>query len=142
MKNWKRYTGILLFIALWASLCAFAWLKPASASSDAERRPLAQMPEVSTQMLLSGKFMRQFADYAVDQFPLRDSFRTLKALYSYYVLGQKDNNGIYIEDGCAAKMEYPLNETSVQYAADRFNELYARYLRANGGTIYFAAVPD
>ena len=141
-KNLNRYIGIVLVIALWGSLTAFAWGKPATASSDSERRPLAQMPQFTAQTLLSGRFMREFADYAVDQFPLRDPFREMKALYSYYVLGQKDNNGIYIEDGYAAKMEYPLNETSLQYAADRFNDLYRMLLKKNGGKIYFAAVPD
>ncbi len=141
-KNFIRYTGVALVIALWISLTAFAWFKPASASSESERRPLAQMPELSTQTLLSGRFMREFADYAVDQFPLRDPFRQMKALYTYYVLGQKDNNGIYLHDGYAAKMEYPMDESSLSYAAARFQELYEKYLKDNGGTIYFAVVPD
>ena len=138
----KRYIGIILVIALWISLTVFAWGKPAAAASDSERRPLAQMPEFNGKTVLSGSFMRDFADYAVDQFPLRDEFRELKALYSYYVLGQKDNNGIYLHDGYATKMEYPLNETSLAYAADRFNALYRSYLRDSEGRIYFAAVPD
>ena len=141
-KNATRFVGVFLVIALWAGLTAFAWMKPAAASSDSERRPLAQMPEFTAKTVLSGKFMREFADYAVDQFPLRDGFRQLQALYTYRVLGQKDNNGIYLHDGYAAKMEYPMNETSVRYAADRFNELYSRYLKKNGGTVYFAVVPD
>ena len=138
----KRYIGIVLVIALWASLTAFAWLRPADAASDSERRPLAQMPEFNQKTVLSGSFMRDFADYAVDQFPLRDEFRELKALYSYYVLGQKDNNGIYLHDGYAAKMEYPLNETSLNHAAERFNDLYKMYLKKSGSRVFFAPVPD
>ena len=138
----KRYIGILLVIALWASLTAFAWLRPSDAASDSERRPLAQMPQFSQKTILSGSFMRDFADYAVDQFPLRDEFRELKALYSYYILGQKDNNGIYLHDGYAAKMEYPMNEKSLRYAADRFNDLYKTLLQKSGSRVFFAAVPD
>lgn len=141
-KNWMRYVGVAVVIALWIGLTAFAWMKPAAAVSESERRPLAQMPQLSGETVLSGKFSREFADYAVDQFPLRDSFRRMKALFSYYILGQKDNNGIYMEYDYAAKMEYPLNEKSVQYAADRFNDLYRKYLKDNGGKIYFAVVPD
>lgn len=141
-KNWIRYVGVAVVIALWISLTAFAWLKPAADASESERRPLAQMPQLSSKMVLSGRFSREFSDYAVDQFPLRDPFRRMKAMFSYYVLGQKDNNGIYLEDGYAAKMEYPLDEKSVAYAADRFNELYGKYLKQNGGKIYFAVVPD
>ena len=136
----KKTISLILVVTLWASLAAFAWLKPPAASSDAERRPLEQFPEVSGESLLSGQFMKDFADYAVDQFPLRDRFRTLNAYLSYYLLGKKDNNGIYLHDGYAAKMEYPLNEASVENAITRFNELYEMYL--TDCDVRFALVPD
>ncbi len=141
-KNWIRIASLLAVAAIWIGLTAFAWFKPAAAVSESERRPLAQMPQLSGKMLLSGKFSEAFADYAVDQFPLRDTLRTVKAMFTYYVLGQKDNNGIYLSDGYAAKMDYPLDEYSVEYAADRFEALYESYLKDNGGKIYFAMVPD
>ena len=136
----KRTISLILVVALWASLTAFAWLKPPAASSDAERRPLEQFPEVSGESLLSGQFMKDFADYAVDQFPHRDHFRTLNAYLSYYLLGKKDNNGIYLHDGYAAKMEYPMDETSIQNAIARFSELYEMYL--TDCNVRFALVPD
>ena len=136
----KRTISLILILALWASLVAFAWLRPADASSDAERRPLAQFPEVGAEALLSGEFMSEFADYAVDQFPLRDSFRTLNAYLTYYLLGKLDNNGIYLHDGYAAKMEYPMDEASVNSAIARFTELYERYL--TDCRVRFALVPD
>ena len=136
----KKTISLILVLAIWASLTAFAWLKPPAASSDAERRPLEQFPELSGESLLSGQFMKDFADYAVDQFPLRDRFRTLNAYLSYYLLGKKDNNGIYLHDGYAAKMEYPMNEASVSSAIARFTELYEMYL--TDCNVRFALVPD
>ena len=136
----KKTISLILVLALWAGLTAFAWFKPASASSDAERRPLAQFPELNGEGLISGQFMKDFADYAVDQFPLRDSFRTLNACLTYYLLGQKDNNGIYLHDGYAAKMEYPLDESSVRNAVNRFTELYEMYLTRCD--VRFVLVPD
>ncbi len=136
----KRTICLVLVLALWLGLAAFAWVRSPSDSSDAERRPLAQFPEVSGEAILSGDFMGDFADYAVDQFPLRDGFRTLNAYLTYYLLGQKDNNGIYLHDGYAAKMEYPLNEASVDYAVERFNDLYKLYLQ--NSPVRFAIVPD
>ena len=136
----KRTISLILVLALWGGLTAFAWLRPADASSDSERRPLEQFPEISGETLLKGDFMKDFADYAVDQFPLRDSFRTLNAYLTYYLLGQKDNNGIYLHDGYAAKMEYPMDETSINNAIARFTELYEAYL--TGCDIRFALVPD
>ena len=120
----KKTSSLILVLALWMGLAGYAWCKPADASSDAERRPLEQFPDFSGKSLLSGQFMKDFADYAVDQFPLRDSFRTINAYLTYYLLGQKDNTGIYLHDGFAAKMEYPLDETSVNNAVKRFTELY------------------
>ena len=136
----KQKIALVLILAMWLSLASFAWLKPADASSDAERRPLAQMPEFGADDLLSGRFMTGFADYAVDQFPLRDTFRTVNAVVNTTLLGKKDNNGIYIHDGYAAKMEYPLDEKSVRNAIARFNELYEMYLQ--DANIYFAVAPD
>ena len=136
----KRTISLILILAIWGGLAAFAWVKAPAEVSDAERRPLEQFPAVSGESLLSGQFMKDFADYAVDQFPLRDGFRTLNAYLTYYLLGQKDNNGIYLSDGYAAKMDYPLDEGSVSNALTRFTELYELYLQDS--KVHFALVPD
>lgn len=135
----KKVTIIVL--ALWLGLTAFAWLKPAGEISDSERRPLAQMPEITAESLLSGDFMEDFAGYAVDQFPLRDAFRSLNAHFSRYLLGKTDTNGIYLYGGSAAQMDYPLDEASVNHAIARFSDLYAQYL-TEADKILFALVPD
>lgn len=122
---------------------SFACLvKPADATSDSERRELEQFPELSVSTLLNGEFMSKFEDYTLDQFPLRDRFRTLKSIFSFYVMGQKDNNNIYIEDGFAAQIEYPMNEDSLNYAAKKFEEIYNRYIRGKNAKAYFTVVPD
>lgn len=135
----KKYLAIPILI-LWAVLTAFAWFAPAKEASDAERRPLEQLPQITTQTVLNGSFMKDFEDYSLDQFPLRDSFRTVKSLFHYYVMGQKDNNGIYLADGYAAKQEYPLNEGSIDHALERFSYLYEKYLTES--QVYMAVVPD
>lgn len=142
MNKTMQKIGAVLLVILWLGLSAFAWCKPAGEFSDAERRPLDQMPEISAQTLLDGKFMTAFEDYTLDQFPLRDSFRQLKSLFHYYVLNQKDNNGIYIADGYAAEMEYPLDTASVESALKLFNRVYEKYLKTQGSTVFTAVVPD
>ncbi len=141
-KTWKQYAGLWLVIALWAAVAVLAWAKPADKSSDSERRPLAQFPKITSKEVLSGGFSRDFGKYAVDQFPLRDSFRTVNAYLNYYGLMKKDNNGIYLHDGYAAKMEYPLKSGMIDYAAARFNDLYRMYLADADVNIRFAVVPD
>ena len=137
-----RAIGAGTLIALWLALALWAWLSPSEAFSDSERRGLAQMPALSGQALSSGSFMEDFESYTLDQFPLRNTFRQLKSVFHYYVLGQKDNNGIYLAQGHAAKLEYPLNQSSLNYAASRFSHIYETYLEDSGSDIYFCVVPD
>ena len=134
----KQHAFVILL--LWASLTAFAWFHPAKAMSDSERRPLAQFPAIKLETIADGRFMKNFESYSLDQFPLRDSFRTVKSLFHQYVLGQKDNNDIYLHKGFAAKQEYPLNPDSVDHALGRFNHIYDKYLADS--QVYLAVVPD
>jgi len=97
---------------------------------------------VTAESVCSGKFMGAFEDFTLDQFPLRDSFRTLKALVHYNVLQQGDNNDIYVVHDYAAKLEYPLNETSVEGALGKFNHIYETYLQGTDSKIFVSVVPD
>ena len=133
--------SVIIIAALWAVLTMCAWFGPESDFSDSERRKLAQFPDLSVKSVLEGKFMTEFESYTLDQFPLRDSFRQLKALFHYNALGQKDNNDIYIADGYAAKLEYPLNETSVANALKKFNAIYEKHLTGSEN-ILVSVVPD
>ena len=143
MDNKKiRAIGAGVLVAVWLALTGFSWFGPVKDISEAERRPLEQMPEITLESLWKGQFMGDFEDYTLDQFPLRDPFRQLKALFHYNALQQKDNNGIYIADGYAAKVEYPLNQDSVNYAAKRFNDFYNKFLKDAGSNVFMTVVPD
>jgi len=134
--------GILAVMVLWAALAVTAWCKPSDEISLSERRKLAQFPELTGKTILSGEFMTNFETYTLDQFPLRDGFRQIKSLVHYYVLQQGDNNGIFLVEGSASKLEYPLNPTSVEHASAHFESIYQQYLKDSGSRIWFAMVPD
>ena len=135
-----RMIGFAVLAGLWVALVAGAWFGPVKDISESERRKLAQMPTFSADTVFSGKFMSQFEDFTLDQFPLRDSFRTLKALVHYNVLQQGDNNNIYVVHDFAAKLEYPLNETSVEGALPRyFSCIWAVAVRAAGNCRWLSA---
>ena len=130
-----------------AGLCIFGFfiwgiIQPDQEMSYTERRPLADFPKLSLNAVLDGKFMTEFEEYTLDQFPLRDSFRTLKAITSFYVLGQKDNNDIYIVGDSIGKLDYPLKEDSIAYAASRFEFIYDKYLKDNNTKVYLSVIPD
>lgn len=137
-----RAIGAGVLAAVWLTLTVFAWFGPSEDVSQTERRPLEQMPELTLDSLLDTQFMQDFESYTLDQFPLRDGFRTLKALFHNYALLQKDNNGIYIADGYAAKLEYPLNSEAVSGATNRFQRIYEKYLKESGCNVYLSVVPD
>ena len=138
----KNTVTVALLAAFLFGFGAWAAMKPADALSVSERRRLKQRPTVSVSTVLSGKFMSDFEDYALDQFPLRDEWRTLKALNQLYVYRQKDNNGVYLQDGYAAKLEYPMNEASIDHAAERFRYLYENFLADAGAKVYLSVIPD
>ncbi len=117
-------------------------VKPDGLQSTSERRPLAEFPTLSLETVQSGKFMSDFEKYTLDQFPLRDQFRQVKALTALYALGQQDNNNLYVQGGSIIKQEYPLDSASITRAADRFRYVYDRYFAQGQGKVYVSVIPD
>lgn len=141
-KKKQRIFGCVLVLALWLLLAAGLWLGPRQDISQWERRKLEQLPSLSAQSVLDGRFMGKFESFCQDQFPLRDTFRRIKAGFGYGVLRKLDNNGIYLAEGSAGKLEYPLNEASVTGAVEKFQSIYHRFLKDSTGKILFCVVPD
>lgn len=123
-------------------LSLLAWCKKPQEESESERRKLKQFPEFSVEAAALGEFATEFEAYAADQFPYRDAFRFIKAYTTFYVLGQKDNHGIYMADGHAVKMEYPLQEEGVIRAMERFRYVYDKYMADTNACLYFSVIPD
>ena len=140
--NKRAYLRLLPVALLFVGLCLFAWLKPADDFSLAERRPLAQFPALKGEDILSGDFMTDFEDYATDQFPLREPFRKLKSFIQFNLLGQKDVNDIYIEEGSAVKIEDALNEKWVWQSTQKLQAVFETYFKDSGSKAYFALIPD
>lgn len=61
---------------------------------------------------------------------------------SEYVPGERDENGVYIAEGYASKLNYPLDEKSLTYAGMRFRYVYEQYLKDSGSKVYVSIVPD
>lgn len=137
----KSRTVCAVFALLLAGgflLCVFG---PKEAYSDSERRRRAGLPELSAETVQSGRFMSEFENYAADTFPFRDSFRTVKALAAGGIFGRRDNNGIYEKEGFLAAVEYPLEESSLRRAAERFRYLCEKY-RTEGTGVFLSVIPD
>lgn len=131
--------GMLVFLTVFGAWFLFRTPDPYSAS---ERRVLLTAPKLTAETVRSGKFMSDYEDYALDQFPLRDTFRTVKAVNEHYVLRKLDSNKLYLKDGYLSKLEYPLSEAMLDHATDRFSFLYEKFMKEQGITPYLVIVPD
>ena len=138
----KQIITVCLLAAFLAGFGLWSVLRTPDAVSQAERRPLAQRPAFTAAGFLSGKFSDALDDFAADQFPLREQLRTLRSLVSYDVMGQRDVNGVYLSQGYAAKLDFPLNTASVERAADRFRYVYDTYLSGTDTKVYLSVIPD
>ncbi|MBR2403047.1 MAG: hypothetical protein IKL22_13105 [Lachnospiraceae bacterium] len=128
--------GILLILSL---VC---WFKPAKEYSDSERRALAKFPELSKETILSGRFMKDFETYTLDQFPMRDTFRGVKSFSTLYLFREKEINDLFIKDGYVIKAEYPLSQPMIDNAAKKFTSIYEKYLQGTDTNIFLSIVPD
>ena len=138
----REFILVIVLAGLLLTLSFLCWLKKEDDFSESERRVLAKFPEISVKSLVEGDFMEAFESYSLDQFPMRDTFRQIKALSSYYIFGNKANNGIYIEDGYLSKIEYPMNPEMLDYAASHMEKIYDSYLKPYNSKCYFTIVPD
>ncbi len=141
MKKSNLYLVIIMAVFFFG-MTFWVWTKENTDYSDSERRALAGFPELSDKTVTSGKFMKDFETYTLDQFPMRDAFRSIKAMTQFGLFRQKDNNDIYLADGYVSKLEYPLNEYMLENAAKKFQYMYDTYMADKETNLHFAIVPD
>ena len=139
-SKWKQYITIYGFVFFLASVMIIMVISPKKTISSAERRRLAEKPKLTVKNLMDKSFMDDTEKYLLDHFPFRDELRRVKAYFAYDVLQQKENNDIYVADGHAAKLEYPLNEASVKRLATKMKGLQQQYFPDQ--TTWYAIVPD
>ena len=143
-KNIKNRDIILVAVmaVVLLGLSFLCWGKQEDSFSESERRVLAKFPKISMETIVEGNFMEEFETYSLDQFPFRDLFRSVKAVSSYGLFGQKDNNDIYKVNGYLSKMEYPMQPKMLDYAAAHIEKIYEIYLKPYDSKCYFTIVPD
>lgn len=138
----KNLLTTICFCAVIFGLSVLCIIHPAAASSEAERRPLAQMPSLEWQTVKNGVYFNQFDDYAVDQFPSRDTFRSLKANFQLSVLHTCENNSLAVENESIAKINTKLNTASIENAVAKLRAVFNTYLSTADTRNYLCIVPD
>jgi len=132
MKHTKQILTIAVLAVVLVGGLVLHLALPDQAASKSERRKLLQLQQVEN--------ADDFESYLLDQFPGRDAFRTVKAVWTYYVLGQKDNNGVFIANDTVSKLDSQLDEKQVQMFVDKFNTLHSKYFPDS--KVWCAVIPD
>lgn len=109
--------------------------------SEAERRPLEETPVISVKTVLDGNFFSNADKWVADHFQFRELFRHIKADWQIHILGEENNDFVYA-DGSVIKLERDINEYSLNYAAERFGNVYNSLLKDTNCNIYCALIPD
>ncbi len=146
------FVGIIAVFAVW---CVTILFNPSTDMLVGENRNPAQLPEnVTWEQLLNNKVeideagneiqppIKQFEEFAVDQFPLRQFFRYIKAHFAMDVLGLKENNGYAVEEGSIVQVKPSFSESNTDYQIGRLEYMYNTYLKDNGGNHYVSLIPD
>lgn len=130
MKKGFEKLITISFITYIFTLSLFFVIMEDKSFSDIENRYLSEMPKLSIESLFNKTFEDEFETYVSDQFPLRNSFISIKS-YSERVLLKKENNGVYIaDDNCfIEKFEAPDKEITGKIAKymNNFSKDYNTY---------------
>lgn len=132
----KNKIFIIVFILYTFGFGIYSILDNDKEISYTERRYLDKLPEFE----LTNKYIDKLDGYLVDQFPLRDEYRNIKALYNYNVLNMLVNNNIYIEDDYIFKSNYPTNISSINNFIKHVNSTSSNMSDKNN--VYVMLVPD
>lgn len=108
--------------------------------SEAERRKLAQKPEITMENIKNGKASKEIDKYLTDQFIAREALREIKSVVSLDILKQQDNNNLFEKDGMIYKMDYPLNKQNLQKSLYQMKKVYNKYLQEMN--TYYVIVPE
>lgn len=132
---WIQTVLFLVFIALGLVLHLVI---PDKDFSQQENRTLQTLPQFSFEDLFKGKFTTKFEDYITDQFPLRDSWTSLKARSELWS-GKDENNGIYLCEGqqLLEAFTYP-EQDDLDFNLEAVNALAEK----SDVPVYFALIPS
>ena len=168
VKNTVTSLVFIIFV-LAVSLCCI--LRTPTETSQSERRPLAQFPkyqwgeyvtlsngstefkeikdfdakeDLNITVLNSSikNYIAGFDDYSLDQFPLRDTMREIKAFVELKIFNKKDNNDLYEVDGYISEMQPALDFDSLNNAAGIWNNIYDKYLDGKADKVVLSVIPD
>jgi len=139
-EKMKNIIVSIVFIFIMFFFLLLHIIFPDADISKSERRYYTDFPKLNSETVSKKTFMDNFEKYMLDRFPFRNEFRSLKSYYSLYVMGQRDNNGVYRADGSFSSIEYPMNRDLLEDAAKKITAVQNASL--NGMNVFYSIIPD
>ncbi len=140
MEKTKKIAVVAVFVLTIFGMAAAHWLMPDETLSRAERRRLEQMPEMTAKAVFTGDYFQDLEKYLLDQFPARQQFRTVKAVFRQQILGMRDNNKLYQAEGHLMKLEPQVEFSQTSLAVGRINAMIDAHPEM--AAAYYAVIPD
>lgn len=135
----KKWMSIIFMLVLWGvAMCHI--ILPDAEVSNAERRKLAQIPQVTWSKVWDGLLSEQIETYLLDQFPQRDHFRQAQTLTEQYVYRMPDVNGYYQVGDGIYEIADETQEQYIAYVGNGFAGIAEQYFP--NAEIYYAIIPD
>jgi hypothetical protein len=132
----KVFSVLLLLIPM------LVFVLPQKDVSLAERRRLAKRPPIRLSTLLNGQYMKDFELALKDQFPGRQSWRSLKAVADRTAFGRAESNGYVLIDGTLSKLPEENESARILVGAAKAINLVAPILSGDRHRVYAALIPD
>ena len=138
MKRFSDLTQILVFLLFLALGLVLLIALPRRTFSEQENRVLAQPPRFRVSDLASGAFTQGVEDCITDQFPLRDSWISLKSR-TERALGKTENNNVFFCREDTLITRFPQPEESTVVSAVRAVNTLAEGTKAR---VFLALIPS
>ena len=111
-KNLLKFITVTFFLIFIFSIPIITFFNEDKKISEIENKILTQFPRLSLSNIYNKSFMKNFDNYASDQFPFRASFIKLKNTYNY-IIGQREFRNIYVGKNNRLMEKYEFNKEAV-----------------------------
>ena len=130
---------IIMFCTLLGLLSILTAILPDREISISERRYLTRFPTLNAATFRDGAFMQNLEKYLPDQFPARDGFRAIKAIFERATL-RMDTSGIYSYRGYLASLDMSYNPEQIEKTGEKLSTVKNRLL-SDGRHAYISLIP-
>ena len=108
--------------------------------SESERRFLQQKPIFSFESIFDKSYFEEIEKYSLDQFILRDNFRSFKAKINNNLFLKLDNNDLFIIDDIIYKKEKKINHKSIENFNQKIENITKQLTKENN--VHLMVIPQ